>query len=138
MDPQDETAIGAIETIYNFPDDQVLFQWPDTSFSAFLSGDISDSWRDIKQLLSDLESGRKEVNIQFPSQTFWHYWQLREWEEEQWKVTALYGQDSQRKMTVKKDVFCAEFKKLVARVEADLQAQGYDLNALSEYKSLQE
>jgi len=127
------SAIDAIETIYS-PEDKVNFKFGAVEFTALLSGDISDSWRDIIRLTEELKSNLKEINIQFPSQTFWHFWELKEVENDLWEVTAFWETDRKKTITVSKKIFQIEFQKLVKTIEADLENQKYDKFEFNEYK----
>lgn len=135
-DLEDESAIAAIETVYNFPEDKVIFQWDNMDFIAYLSGNISDSWRDILYLMEDLKSGQKEISIQFPSQSFWYYWKFKEIENNKWEIEALWGKENQKKIKVEKVHFKKEFQKLIDFVETDLKKKGYDLFDFPEYQTI--
>jgi len=84
-DEKDESAIESIETIYK-PEDRVVFRWDDIDFNASFKYDVSDSWRDIINLKRNLSSELKEFDIQFPSQSFWHYWTFKEIEGDRWEI----------------------------------------------------
>ena len=126
----DSFVIDAIETIYNFPEDKVIFKWDEIEFSAFLAGDISDSWFDILGLMRNLKSEKKEFHMQFPSQSFWHLWEFKEVEKDFWEIEAI---SEKKKIKVSKEVFKKEFQKLIIMVESDLQKQNYILEEFKEY-----
>lgn len=130
------SASDAIETIYNFPDDKVIFEWDDIEFTAFLSGDISDSWLDIIRLMEDLKSDLKNIEMQFPSQSFWYFWELNECEKGVWEIESNRSSRKQKKIKVSKDIFRAEFQKLINIVEFDLDQQGYDKFKFRAYQNV--
>lgn len=133
-DDEDESASEALQTIYPFPEDKVIFKFGDIEFRAFLSIDIGDSWSDILDLMGDFQSNKKTFDIQFPSQTFWHYWKFTEVEGDKWEIEAFWSMDSKKKIIVKKDIIQAEFQRLFDKVESDLKRQGYDLFEFREYQ----
>lgn len=135
-DDEDESASEALETIYHFTEDKVIFKFGDIEFRAFLNGDISDSWSDILDLMEGLKRKPKALDIQFPSQSFWHYWKFIEVKADEWEIEAFWSMDSQKKIVVKKDIVQAEFQRLVDRVESDLKCQGYDLFEFREYQNI--
>ncbi|MFK8102324.1 MAG: hypothetical protein AB8G15_07365 [Saprospiraceae bacterium] len=130
---EDRFATDAIETIYNFPEDKVIFKWAELEFIAFLAGDISDSWFDILGLMRNLEREPEHFHMQFPSQTFWHHWEFKATEKAYWEIEADWSLDELKKITVAKAVFKKEFQKLIDRVETDLQKQNYILSTFREY-----
>jgi hypothetical protein len=132
-DKEDLSASEAIETIYNFPEDKVIFIWEDVEFTAFLSGDISDSWFDILGLMGNLNSSKTKFNLQFPSQSFWHYWKFKEFSKDIWEIEALWSFEEKKKIKVAKGVFQKEFQKLITRVESDLKSQKYIIENFREY-----
>jgi len=132
-DKEDFSAIDAIETIYNFPEDKVVFKWGKIEFTAFLSGDISDSWFDILGLMRNLNSEKKEFSMQFPSQTFWYYWEFKEVEKGFWQIEAFWSFEKKKKIKVAKDILKKEFQKLIKMVESDLKKQNYILEEFREY-----
>ncbi len=134
-DEESTSANDAIETIYNF-EDEVFFEFGDVEFIALLSGDISDSWLDILGLIEDLKSDSKNIKMQFPSQSFWHYWELNEIENNVWEIEAFLSHDKKKKITINKEIFQAEFQKLIDVVESDLINQGYDLFKFIEYSGI--
>jgi len=135
-DFEDTAAIEAIETIYNFTDDNiVIFKWGELEFIASLKYDISDSWLGIIRLMENLKSDKKEFDMQFPSQTFWHYWKFQEVEKDYWEMEAFWSHEKQNKIKVLKNVVENEFQKLINQVESDLIKQGYLLHELREYST---
>lgn len=135
-DIKDESAIEAIENIYS-PEDRIIFKWGDVDFIASLKYDISDSWRDIIQLRTNLSSDQKVFNIQFPTQSFWHYWTFKEVENDKWEIEAFWSHEKRKKIEVEKNLFASEFEKLINMVESDLKNQGYDLYEFIEYQNVQ-
>jgi len=135
LDIEDKTALGAIETIYNYGEDEVIFKFDDDiGFSAWLSGDISDSWFDIINLMKDLESSKNEFSMQFPSQTFWHYWEFKEIDGSKWEIRIYWGHNEKKTFRVQKGIFKKEFNKIIVRIESDLKKQGYKLSDFREYQ----
>ena len=132
-DIKDTSAIDAIETIYNFHGDEVIFQWGDIQFVASLHSDISDSWFDIIGLMKNLKSKKSEFTMQFPSQGFWHYWEFKEVEKHFWEIEAFWSHHEKAKIKVEKTIFQQEFQKLISKVETDLKAQDYKLEEFREY-----
>ncbi len=134
-DNNDESAIEAIETIYNL-EDKVIFKWNDVNFIASLKYDISDSWRDIINLRRNLNGEQKEFSIQFPSQSFWHYWTSNEIEGDKWEIEAFWSNEKRKKIKVEKNLFESEFQRLIDKVESDLKSQGYDKFDFIEYQNV--
>ena len=103
-------------------------------FELELSGDISDSWFDIINLMKDLESSKNEFSMQFPSQTFWHYWEFKEIDDSKWEIRIYWGHNEKKTFRVQKGIFKKEFNKIIVRVESDLKKQGYKLSDFREYQ----
>lgn len=132
-DLNDISALDAIETIYNYPEDIVVFKFGALTFSAFLSIDISDSWFDILGLMRNLENDKTNFDLQFPSQTFWHYWTFKTVDQDYWEIEAHWSTDNRHKITVAKSILQKEWQTLITKVESDLKKQHYQLESFREY-----
>ena len=83
--------------------------------------------------MQDLKSNKKEFEIQFPSQSFWHLWKFKEFEKSKYEIEAFWGFENTKKIKVEKSVIRSEITKLIESVEADLKKQNYQIENLEEY-----
>jgi|GEM_PF-3679433 len=129
-DFDDTTFSGAIESIYG-NDDILIINWNNIEVSASIKWDLSDSWFDIKKMIKDLESNKKEFGMQWPSQSFFVYWTFNEIDHLTWEIKTDWDFKTNKAIEVSKKIFLEEWKKTIKKIETDLINQGYSLQAMS-------
>lgn len=135
IDNEDTTYSEAIQSVYCY-EDVILMCFGDIEVKASMCMDVSDSYRDILGMVKFLESEEKEKIVYWPSQTFFAEWQLKQDKETvyiafNWidipgnSEYIEYIKGNLNFMSFTRDIFLSQWKKLLHKIENDLETVGY-------------